>query len=160
MITFVCYGTWLPGDHGAVERRNDPPGSPSRAPDPARRQAARNRMKQPRYELDAPRRQLVLESIQQVCQYRGWDLLAAHVRTNHVHLAVQADHAPEGVMNTVKAYASRALNRAGLDSPQRRRWARHGSIRYLWTKSEVAAAIHYVVSEQGEPMTVYEEAPR
>ena len=42
------------------------------------------------------------------------------------------------------------------DCRDRRRWGRHGSTRYLWTREAVAAAIHYVVYEQGEGMAVFE----
>ena len=58
-------------------------------------------------------------------------------------------------MDDFKEYASRKLNRAGLDPVGRRRWTRHGSTRYLWTESQVEAAIHYVVYEQGEPMALF-----
>ncbi len=60
-------------------------------------------------------------------------------------------------MNDLKSYASRCLNRKGYDKPGRKRWARHGSTRWLWKPSHVAAAIHYVIHEQGEPMAVFEE---
>ncbi len=59
-------------------------------------------------------------------------------------------------MNALKAYSSRGLNQMGFDSVDRRRWARHGSTQYLWTKDSVATAIDYVVREQGEAMTVFE----
>jgi hypothetical protein len=59
-------------------------------------------------------------------------------------------------MNAIKAYSSRALSEYAQDGPDRRRWARHGSMRYLWTGDAVRAAVHYVVWEQGEPMEVYE----
>lgn len=59
-------------------------------------------------------------------------------------------------MNAFKCYASRALELLRVDSPRRRRWARHGSTRYLWTKEAVSTAVHYVISEQGEPLSVYE----
>jgi hypothetical protein len=60
-------------------------------------------------------------------------------------------------MRDIKANASRALHRAGLDGLARRRWTHHGSTTYLWRPEEVGAAIHYVVREQGEPMAVWEE---
>jgi hypothetical protein len=60
-------------------------------------------------------------------------------------------------MNDFKVYASRALNRAGFDAPERKRWTRHGSTRKLWTHEDVEAAIHYVVHEQGEPMALFED---
>ncbi|MGA2713310.1 MAG: transposase [Bryobacteraceae bacterium] len=87
--------------------------------------------------------------------HRGRKLHAAHVRTNHVHVVVEANVRPELVMNTFKSYASRSLNRRGSDEPDRKRWARHGSTRWLWKDEDVQEAIRYVVSEQGEPMKVY-----
>ena len=116
-------------------------------------------MNQAPYKLDAPRGVLVLQALHGVCQRRGWKLLAAHVRTTHVHVVVEALAPPEKVMNDFKVYASRSLNKAGLDLSDRRRWARHGSTRYLWTSQEVTAAVHYVVCEQGEEMEVFETAP-
>ena len=45
-------------------------------------------MDQPPYDLDRIRRDAVLEAIQDVCAHNGWSLLAAHVRSNHVHTVV------------------------------------------------------------------------
>ena len=69
-----------------------------------------------------------------------------------------AEDSPERVLKDAKAYASRALNRAGLDGADQRRWTRHGSTRYLWKPEQVGAAIHYVTREQGKPMTVLEKS--
>jgi len=55
-----------------------------------------------------------------------------------------------------KSYASRCLNRMGPDEPTRKRWAKHGSTRWLWKPTQVSAAIRYVAAEQGEPMAVFE----
>ena len=111
--------------------------------------------------MDAVRRQAVLQSLFDVCSCRGYFLLAAHVRTNHVHVVTAAHCKPEQVMNAMKAYSSRALNKHVLDGTSRRRWARHGSTRHLWTADDVRAAIEYVVRKQGEPMEVFEtSAPR
>ena len=63
--------------------------------------------------------------------------------------------APEKVLNELKAYASRMLNWRGLDTDGRRRWARHGSIRYLWKREDVEAAVVYVADRQGDPMALY-----
>jgi REP element-mobilizing transposase RayT len=88
-------------------------------------------------------------------------LLAAHIRTNHVHIVVTSESKPEPVMVAMKAYSSRALNQRGIDTPGLRRWARHGSTRYLWTTESIRAAIRYVVDEQGSAMAVYESpSPR
>ena len=117
-------------------------------------------MNEPAYRMDERRRQAVLAAILERCSDRHWDLLAAHVRTNHVHLVVEAEARPERIMNDLKSYASRWLNRLGLDGPARKRWARHGSTRWLWKPENVSAAIRYVVDEQGEPMAVFEAVGR
>ena len=81
--------------------------------------------------------------------------MAAHVRTNHVHAIVEAEVRPEKIMNEFKAYGSRELNRLGRDGPDRRRWARHGSTRWLWNDEDVRRAMQYVIEEQCEPMALY-----
>ena len=77
------------------------------------------------------------------------------MRSNHVHVVVEAEVPPEKVMNDLKAYSSRALNQLARQQPSRRRWAGHGSTRWLWKDWDVREAIHYVVGEQGEPMAVF-----
>ena len=59
-------------------------------------------------------------------------------------------------MNDLKSYTSRCLNHTGLDEPGRKRWARHGSTRWLWEAAHVSAAIRYVVDQQGEAMSVFQ----
>ncbi|HUQ93310.1 MAG TPA: transposase [Bryobacteraceae bacterium] len=112
-------------------------------------------MNQAPYLLDRNSRAAVLAALHEVCLHRGWSLLAAHVRTNHVHVAVEADVPPEKVMTDFKSYASRGLNRLGRDGTERKRWARHGSTRWLWKDQEVREAMRYVVEAQGEPMAVF-----
>ena len=113
-------------------------------------------MSQPPYDLDAARRPHVLAGVQEVCARRAWGLLAAHVRPAHVHVVVAAGDTAEKVLHALKSYASRRLNAAGLDTPDRKRWARHGSTRYLWHRQAVEEAVAYVVDEQGPPMEVYD----
>jgi REP element-mobilizing transposase RayT len=156
LITWVCYGAWLPGQSGAVPRSQNRFGAPIPEPDTRRERQARNRMTHGPYLLDALRRRVVLQSLQQVCSYRGSTLLAAHVRTNHIHVVITGNCRPESILIAMKAYSSRALNKSELDGLDRRRWARHGSTRYLWTGDAVRAAIQYVVREQGWPMAVFE----
>ncbi|MGA2185569.1 MAG: transposase [Bryobacteraceae bacterium] len=107
------------------------------------------------YLLDHGSRAVVLDALREVCWHRGWVLLAAHVRTSHVHAIVESEVRPERVMNDFKSYASRSLNRSGCGEPDRKRWARHGSTRWLWKDEDVREAVRYVVEEQGEPMAVF-----
>jgi len=155
-ITFACYGAHLHGDEpGSVDRHHNLAGARLLEADPQRAASSRKLMDQAPYTLDEKRRVHVLDALRDVCSHFRWDLLAAHVRTNHVHAVVDADARPERVMNAFKSYASRGLNRLGLDGPDRKRWARHGSTRWLWKDEDVLNAIRYVVEEQGEPMAVF-----
>ena len=127
LLTFTCYGA-------------HPPGS------------VNNPMKNDAYLLDVVRREIALNAIQEVCKHRHWPLIAVHVRSNHVHIVVDGDQLPEPTMTTFKAYISRALNQI---EPPCRRWTRHGSTRYLWSRKEIDNAARYVISKQGEQMAAY-----
>jgi REP element-mobilizing transposase RayT len=158
LITFSCYGRHLHGDEsGSVDRTHNVPGTAVLELDLSRAAAERERMDQAPYILDQPRRDAVLQAIQAVCTHRGWSLLAAHVRSTHVHTVVDSEATPERVMTDFKAYASRGLNRLSLDQPGRKRWTRHGSTRWLWKTEHIAAAVEYVVDEQGSAMSVFYE---
>jgi REP element-mobilizing transposase RayT len=158
LITFACYGCHLHGsESGSVDPAHNAPGTPILEGNPARVASEGQRMDQSPYHLDQTRRDAVLEAIQEVCAHRDWRLLAAHVRSNHVHTVVEAEVPPERVMSDFKAYASRHLNRTRLDEPNRKRWARHGSTRWLWKPQHVSAAMQYLVGEQGDAMSVFED---
>ena len=157
LITFACHGAHLHGDEsGSVDRNHSVPGSRLADANPARLAVKRQQMDQAPYCLYQNQRAAVLDALREVCLYRMWHLWAAHVRTNHVHAVVEADVRPELVMNALKSYASRGLNRLGGDERDRKRWARHGSTRWLWKDEDVQEAIRYVVSGQGKPMEVYQ----
>jgi REP element-mobilizing transposase RayT len=153
-ITFSCYGARLHGDErGSVDKNRRLFGGPMVEANTGRFAYAKHKMRGAPYELDAIRRRVVLSSIIETSRYCGWLLLAAHVRTNHVHIVLDAEQTPERVMNKIKAYATRALvqiDRAGTEH-----WSRHGSTRYLWSPSQIDAAVGYVVSGQGEPLELY-----
>jgi REP element-mobilizing transposase RayT len=151
-ITFVCYGAHLHGEEGAVDPRHNLPGTPYMEVFRQRVEAERQYMDQAPYLLDAQRRTVVLEAIREVCLHRRWTLLAAHIRSTHVHVIVEGEDRPEKIMNAFKSYSSRSLNR--IES-HRKHWARHGSTRWLWKDKDVRRAIQYVVEEQGEAMAVF-----
>jgi hypothetical protein len=95
-ITFTCYASHLHGNEsGSVDRDHNLPGSRLLEFDPRRLAAVQRSMDQPPYRLDRRRRSAVLAGLRDICSYRGWSLLAAHVRTNHVHVVVEAGHRPE-----------------------------------------------------------------
>jgi REP element-mobilizing transposase RayT len=156
LITWTCYGTWLHGRApGSVDREHNRFGDPVLPPDPKSEAQMRPRLVEPPYSLDRPRWQVVLRTIQEVSTHRRWRLLAAHVRSNHIHVITHAECGPDKVMEDYKAYCTRRLREAGFEPARRHRWTEGGSKRYLWKPERLQEAIRYVADEQGEPMAVF-----
>jgi len=131
-ITFACYGAHLHGDEtGSVDRHYNVPGTRLAEANPERVAMKRQQMDQVPHLLDRHRRATVRDALREVCLQRAWSLFAAHARTNQVHAVVEADVQPEKIMHAFKSYASRNLNRRGVDEPDRKRSACHGSTRWL-----------------------------
>lgn len=112
------------------------------------------------FELGADRREVVLGAVRRVCCERAWNLVAAHVRSTHVHVVLEGDGAPGRMVGDFKAYASRALRDAGLAAEGERIWAGGGYWRWLPDERRLSLAVRYVVDGQGEAMTVYEAGRR
>jgi hypothetical protein len=107
-LTWHTYGTWLPGQaDGSVDDAHHEYGTAFAPPDPERAVRCAAQLVHAPLTLDAPRRAAVQAAVVEVCAYRGWALLALHVRTTHVHAVVTAPVAPEKVLNDFKAYAMR-----------------------------------------------------
>jgi len=161
LITFSCYGSHLHGDkRGSVDPNHNLYRNPVLELDDDRRRRELSDLTHTPYRLEQRQRDVVLQSLQEVCLHNCWWLVAAHVRSTHVHIVVDAERSPEFVMNAVKTRASRLLNQSGLEPHVRKRWARHGSTRWLFKPESVNRAVKYVLDEQGERMSVYEEPPR
>lgn len=151
LLTFHCYGTHLRGDDkGSVDRARQRRGGPIE-PSATLVDYGRRAMTHAQARLDSGEPFLVLNAIQETCAFRHWTLLAAHVRSTHVHLIIDGLEEVSGAIRDLKAYSSRALNRNGA----RRRWARGGNARRLPNTKAVRAAVRYVVERQGPPMAVY-----
>jgi REP element-mobilizing transposase RayT len=158
-ITFSTYGTWLHGADkglGSVDREHNQFGGEFVEPDAGREAVARDAMSQPAYTLDAARRDVVRDAIVSIAREKGWQLLAVHVRSNHVHIVIWADRDVDRLMSDLKARASRDLTRAGFENGDRRRWTRHGSTKHLFTEDEVERKVEYTLDEQGTPMAAYD----
>jgi REP element-mobilizing transposase RayT len=152
LITFRCYGTWLHGDErGSVDRRKFRRyGTPDMPANTKLAEDEKLELKHAAITLNNAQRVVVENAILEVCEHRGYGLLALNVRTNHVHSVVTASSRPEHVMDTFKAYATRRLRETGLLDPKTKPWARHGSTPYLWTEEAVEKAIDYVINGQGD----------
>ena len=153
LLTFGCYGHWLPGDErGSVDRTRGDHRGGAIVPSPALDSHSRHLMKEPGYLLSLQNAGVVLAAIREVCRFRNWGLLAAHVRTTHVHAVVDLDREPGDALRDFKSYASRALNRF---EGAKTRWSRGGSTRSLPSPEAVRAAVRYVASGQGEAMALF-----
>ena len=106
-------------------------------------------MKAPGFRI-SPRVRAELEpAFEEVCEHRGWAILALNIRFEHIHVVVAAQDQPEKVLGAFKAYGTRRLRELGLVDADARVWARHGSTRLLTTESAVFAAIDYTANRQG-----------
>ncbi len=149
-ITFRTYGTWLHGDErGSVDRRyHNRVGTPKMGKNSGLVQRERELLKHPPVVLDAVQRQSVEATVIEVCRVRGYGLQAINVRSNHVHVVVDAADKPEQIMRSFKAYATRNLRQADLLNAETEPWSRHGSTLYLWAEKDVNRAVQYVLFGQ------------
>ena len=154
-LTAHCYGTRLHGDAaGSVDDRHAVPGTPYVRPNENRRRYERSLMRWPPLRLDRRRRRATRDGILRAAGRRGWRLSALHVRTTHWHAVLVAGDgvAPEAMLSSLKAYATRRLREDGLVAGGRKVWSHHGSTKYVFDEDAFQRVVHYVVEGQGEPL--------
>lgn len=151
LITFRCYGTWLHGDvRGSVGRKgSNVYGEPRIEPSETLLQIDAYNLVGLPFELKAVDRKIVEAAIREVCEVRGYGLHALNVRTNHAHLVVGNGGKVERMMDSFKAYSTKALRAAVRIGDDFKPWSRHGSTRYLWTERHIEMAVEYVLLGQG-----------
>jgi REP element-mobilizing transposase RayT len=151
LLTFNTYGTFLHGDDRGswrARRGYEPPNAPLRLENLAR-------LRETPFTLHEGARDVVLQAIVGLANYRHWSLWAAHVRTEHVHavVALPPEVTPMRAMADFKAYATRALRTNGV--LRDKYWAERGHFVCLSNLDEVQVASEYVYERQGEPMARY-----
>jgi REP element-mobilizing transposase RayT len=150
LITFSTYGTRLHGDErGTVTRKNNEYGTPTVPASAVRLGVESERMNHEPFVMNTAQRTVAEATIQEVCRFRSWTILALNVRTNHIHVLVNAEATPEKVMGDLKSWMTRRLRERGLVRPGATLWTEHGSTRHLWKRRYVDAAWDYVVNGQG-----------
>src|SRR3984893_2168399 len=153
LITFRCYGTWLHGDaRGSMDPKHHVYGAAKVAASQPFENSNRKQLKHAPVILDVRQRKVVEAAVRGVCDYRSYILRALNARTNHVHCVVSAMCKLEPILDALKAYATRALRRAGLITLETKPWSRHGSTIYLWTEKDAAKAIEYVMVGQDDEL--------
>lgn len=143
-LTWVTYGTWLPGDsRGWVEYRHG-----WQLPRPFREAEAKAKMTDDACRLTAEQRAAVCQQIAETCDRRDWCLRAVNCRSNHVHVVVStSDVHPKNIRDDLKVWTTRRL-RAGFESTREKWWAERGSTRYLTDEKSLNAAVAYVLDGQ------------
>ncbi len=157
-LTFSTYGVRLHGDvRGAIlgSRLSRSPQQISASE--KINVSARESLKENEFLLSAKQRKIALDSIVNTCRLCGWELIAAHVRSNHVHILLRADQPPEKVMTKIKIYITRDLKYKDFENVRHRKkiWTRHGSTRYIWNKIMIYPVVRYIIDEQGRRMAYY-----
>lgn len=142
-LTWVTYGTWLPGDARSWEEYKHG----WQLPNTSLEADWESRMSEDAVRLTNDQRCAVEAQIKEICQHRGWILHAVNCRSNHVHALVSAGNAhPKKIRVDLKAYTTRCLN--SLDPSRKNRWAERGSIRWVYTDNDLEAAAIYVIDRQ------------
>jgi len=143
-LTWVTYGTWLPGDRrGWVEYQRG-----WQLPAPVLEVEVSARMTEDACRLNVPQRDAVEQQICETCRHRGWHLHAVNCRSNHVHVVVFAAKTyPKKIRIDLKAWATRCLKQQ-FDAKRENWWAERGSIRYLYSDESLESAIYYVNEAQ------------
>ena len=114
-------------------------------------------MTQPPVRLSQPQAETVFAQLRETAMFRGWELYACAVMSNHVHVVVgvPGDPDPATILRDFKGYAGRALGQQwGTRGTGWRWWSRSGSRRRLRTQEHVIATIDYV-RHQYRPLVVW-----
>jgi REP element-mobilizing transposase RayT len=158
LITWTCYGTWLPGDErghvsnvclpdGGYEPKQNIPGTPVAAGHVLTRELARALQKGETVWLTPTEALCTATALASAAQERGWRILRASIMANHVHVVV-CDCPDDGpaVRRVLKGVSQAALSRARGHA--RRWWTQGGSDRYKHGTAAVEAAVNYVANQE------------
>jgi REP element-mobilizing transposase RayT len=159
LITWTCYGTWLPGDRrgsvsnsllpeGGYRRKENTPGTPVMPEDVYTQQRARALQKGETTWLSPSTAASTVQALVNAASRRQWRILHAAVMANHVHVVITdcPDDGP-GVRRILKGNTQAALNDAMGNN--RRWWTAGGSDRYLHGDGAIEAAVRYVAQQAG-----------
>ncbi len=152
LITLRTYGTWL---HGEEKLSVDRHGfniyrTPRREVNANLKNLMLQTSKQKPFLFDENCRKNVKSTITEVCENRGYELLAINVRSNHIHAVVSAQVKPKLIIEAFKSYSTGRLRENLLIGRETKVWARGKSRRYLWKPQHVSLAIEYVLYGQDD----------
>jgi hypothetical protein len=157
LITWTCYGTWLPGDaRGHVsnvvlptsryQKSEQGAGTPYPEGDPRTRTRAVGLQKYPTSRLSPAEALILAESLLETSRTKSWFIPRAAILFNHVH-GVICKCPPDGpaVRRVLKGRAHADLARSSAGT--HRWWTKGGSDRYLNDEASIEGALHYVANQ-------------
>ena len=167
LITWTCYGHWLPGDsRGFVGNVRDKqgkqvthniPGTPYDANMPRLENWVRKQMSGPTVSLGQREADAMVIQYQETARIKQWVLQAASVMDNHTHIVVGApeDRSSKSVLETFKSWTTRTVKKIRPLPSNGTFWTAKGSKRKLPNDPAVRAAVIYVVKKQPNPLAVW-----
>ncbi|HLB56134.1 MAG TPA: transposase [Coxiellaceae bacterium] len=156
IITCRTYATWLHGDARlSVDPKHNQYATPKIPPMSGFQKTMRSNCKEEMFIMDESQRKIVLQSIIDTCKFSNWHLHAAQVRTNHMHVVVTSEKAPEKIAISLKAYATRYLKQQNPELNRERFWSRGASTGYIFQEEFLFRAMQYTIEDQGKEMAVY-----
>jgi hypothetical protein len=96
-----------------VRREHDLPGTPYDKDFVGLHRYAQQQLKSEPIRISEEQAQVILDQFRETAAFRGWELLAVAIMSNHIHIVVgvNGDPDPTKVLGDFKPYASRALSR-------------------------------------------------
>ena len=156
-LTFRTYATFLHGDSRlSVDKRHNIFGTDKIPHKPNLLHIMKKQCAEAEFILTNKQQEIVLTSICKTSAYFNWSLIAAHVRTNHIHALVRSTINKEKTLAKLKAYATQALKTEFPELHSRKKfWSTHGSTKLIWHEEAVFPVMHYIIAEQGKPTALY-----
>jgi hypothetical protein len=157
LITWTCYGTWLPGDaRGHVsnivlptsryQKSEQGPGTPYPEGDPRTRTRAAGLQKYPTTRLSPDEALTIAKSLLETSLTRRWFIARAAIMFNHVHVVIcKCPSDGPLVRRLLKGRAQADLSR--LTTEPHHWWTKGGSDRYLNDEASIIGAIRYVANQ-------------
>lgn len=143
-ITWTTYGTWLPGDQRGWRKANQG----NQNPQPKLENWSHNQMLEEQVLLNALQREKAESICQRHVRIRQWILHAISVCTNHVHLIVTTDAAPNKVRDQFKANATRVLHQPPNELTNKKIWTRGGDCEMVDGNENLDQVVVYVNEAQ------------
>jgi len=148
-ITWTVYGTFLQGDPRGWNRRRQG----YQPPLPRLVQWRRERLKFALLLLNGDHQAAVAAEIRRMADFRGWQLWAARVQANHVHVAVAANgFVGSKVRDQLKANCTRVLRASWPQFADRPVWTTGGDWHCLNSEDELERVVLYIDEAQDRKM--------